>query len=73
MFELYISDYSIILLVEAGKLSNTNSYQEMMLVACGRPGFYLLTFLQFVYPFIGKTLLEISLFFNPKMTSAVPL
>lgn len=25
----------------------------MMLVACGRPGFYLLTFLQFVYPFIA--------------------
>ena len=42
------------MLVEAGKLSNTNSYQDMMLVACGRPGFYLLTILQFMYPFIGK-------------------
>ncbi|XP_060581490.1 putative sodium-coupled neutral amino acid transporter 11 isoform X2 [Ruditapes philippinarum] len=48
-----VTDYSIILLIEAGKLSNTNTYQDMMLVACGRPGFYLLTFLQFVYPFIA--------------------
>lgn len=48
-----ITDYSIILLIEAGKLSNTNTYQDMMLVACGRPGFYLLTFLQFIYPFIA--------------------
>lgn len=44
------------MLVEAGKLSNTNSYQDVMLVACGRPGFYLLTILQFIYPFIGKHL-----------------
>jgi len=29
-------------------------FQDMMLVACGRPGFYLLTFLQFAYPFIGE-------------------
>ncbi|XP_052803329.1 putative sodium-coupled neutral amino acid transporter 11 [Mya arenaria] len=48
-----VTDYSIILLIEAGKLSNTNSYQDVMLVACGRPGFYLLTFLQFAYPFIA--------------------
>lgn len=48
-----ITDYSIIMLIEAGKLSNTNTYQDMVLVACGRPGFYLLTFLQFVYPFIA--------------------
>ena len=47
------------MLVEAGKLSNTNSYQDMMLVACGRPGFYLLTILQFMYPFIGKNRLHL--------------
>ncbi|XP_052245865.1 putative sodium-coupled neutral amino acid transporter 11 isoform X2 [Dreissena polymorpha] len=48
-----ITDYSILMLIEAGKLSNTKTYQDMMLVAYGRPGFYLLTFLQFLYPFIA--------------------
>ncbi|XP_078322041.1 putative sodium-coupled neutral amino acid transporter 11 isoform X2 [Crassostrea virginica] len=48
-----INDHSIILLVEAGKLSNTDSYQDMIMVACGRPGFYILTLLQFLYPLIA--------------------
>ncbi|XP_048753789.1 putative sodium-coupled neutral amino acid transporter 11 isoform X2 [Ostrea edulis] len=48
-----LNDRSIILLVEAGKLSNTDSYQDMIMVACGRPGFYLLTLLQFLYPLIA--------------------
>ncbi|KAK3108965.1 hypothetical protein FSP39_019864 [Pinctada imbricata] len=48
-----ITDYSILLLIEAGKLSNSVSYQGVMLVVCGRYGFYLLTFLQFLYPLIA--------------------
>ncbi|KAL3831322.1 hypothetical protein ACJMK2_023088 [Sinanodonta woodiana] len=48
-----ITDYSLILLIEAGKLSNTVTYQDMMMFACGRPGFYLLSTLQFLYPFIA--------------------
>lgn len=53
IFTALVNDYSIILLVEAGKLSNTDSYQDMIMVACGRPGFYLLTLLQFLYPLIA--------------------
>ncbi|XP_041365404.1 putative sodium-coupled neutral amino acid transporter 11 [Gigantopelta aegis] len=48
-----ITDFSIFLLIEAGHLSNTDTYQDMVLVAFGRPGFYILTVLQFVYPFIA--------------------
>ncbi|XP_061185612.1 putative sodium-coupled neutral amino acid transporter 11 isoform X2 [Saccostrea echinata] len=48
-----INDYSILYLVEAGRLSNTDSYQDMILVAYGRPGFYILTLLQFLYPLIA--------------------
>ncbi|XP_025093645.1 putative sodium-coupled neutral amino acid transporter 11 isoform X2 [Pomacea canaliculata] len=48
-----ITDYSILLLVEGGHLSNTDTYQDLVLVAFGRPGFYLLTGLQFLYPFIA--------------------
>lgn len=48
-----ITDYSILLLVEGGRLSNTDTYQDVVLVAFGRPGFYLLTLLQFLYPFIA--------------------
>ncbi|XP_033761730.1 putative sodium-coupled neutral amino acid transporter 11 isoform X2 [Pecten maximus] len=53
MLVALITDYSVIILIEAGKLSNTNSYQDMILVACGRPGFYILTTLQFLYPLIA--------------------
>ncbi|BFZ00986.1 hypothetical protein BsWGS_04025 [Bradybaena similaris] len=49
----FVTDYSILLLVEGGHLSNTDTYQDMVLVAFGRPGFYLLTVLQFLYPFIA--------------------
>ncbi|XP_005090927.1 putative sodium-coupled neutral amino acid transporter 11 [Aplysia californica] len=48
-----LSDFSIMLLVEGGRLSNTDTYQDMVLVAFGRPGFYILTVLQFLYPFIA--------------------
>ncbi|GFN75345.1 sodium-coupled neutral amino acid transporter 11 [Plakobranchus ocellatus] len=49
----FTTDYSIFLLIEGGHLSNTDTYQDMVLVAFGRPGFYLLTVLQFLYPFIA--------------------
>ncbi|XP_076461136.1 putative sodium-coupled neutral amino acid transporter 11 isoform X2 [Babylonia areolata] len=48
-----ITDYSILMLVEGGHLSNTDSYQDLVLVTFGRPGFYVLTVLQFLYPFIA--------------------
>ncbi|KAK0057372.1 putative sodium-coupled neutral amino acid transporter 11 isoform X1 [Biomphalaria glabrata] len=49
----FVTDYSILVLIEAGRLSNTDTYQDMVLVAFGRTGFYILTVLQFLYPFIA--------------------
>ena len=47
------TDYSIMLLVEGGRLSNTDSYQDLVLASFGYRGFYVLTFFQFVYPFLA--------------------
>ncbi len=49
-----VTDYSLILMVRSGHLSGAYSYQGITEAAFGRGGFILLSFLQFVYPFIGK-------------------
>lgn len=48
------SDYSIILLIKAGHLSGTSSYQALVRSTFGFPGFLALSVLQFLYPFIGE-------------------
>lgn len=48
-----VTDYSLSLLVKSANLAGVNSYQDLVHVAFGRPGFYLLTLLQFIYPFIA--------------------
>ncbi|XP_064647636.1 putative sodium-coupled neutral amino acid transporter 11 isoform X2 [Lineus longissimus] len=48
-----ITDYSVVLLIHGGNLSNTNTYQDLVRAAFGRPGFYALTFMQGLYPFIA--------------------
>ncbi|XP_024086471.1 putative sodium-coupled neutral amino acid transporter 11 isoform X1 [Cimex lectularius] len=48
-----VTDYSLVLMVRSAHISGSFSYQGLMEAAFGRPGFYLLTFLQFVYPFIA--------------------
>jgi len=48
-----VTDYSLSLLVKAANLAGVTTYQDLVHVAFGRPGFYLLTLLQFVYPFIA--------------------
>lgn len=48
-----VTDYSLSLLVNAANLAGVTSYQDLVHVAFGRPGFYLLTLLQFIYPFIA--------------------
>lgn len=48
-----ITDYSLSLLVKSAHLAAVSSYQDLVQVAFGRPGFYLLTLLQFIYPFIA--------------------
>lgn len=47
----FITDYSLILMVQCAHLSNAFTYQGIMEAAYGRPGFLFLSLLQFVYPF----------------------
>ena len=48
------TDYSLVLLIRSGHLSGAFSYQGLMEAAFGKPGFVLLSLLQFIYPFIGN-------------------
>lgn len=48
-----ITDYSLILMVRSGHLSGSFSYQGLMQAAFGKPGYVLLSILQFTYPFIA--------------------
>ncbi|KDR11093.1 Putative sodium-coupled neutral amino acid transporter 11 [Zootermopsis nevadensis] len=47
------TDYSLILMIRSGHLSGAFSYQGLMEAAFGKPGFILLSLLQFIYPFIA--------------------
>lgn len=49
-----ITDYSLVLMLRSAHISGSFSYQSLMKSAFGRPGFIVLSFLQFIYPFIGK-------------------
>jgi len=51
----FITDYSLKLMIECAHLTNAFTYQGIMEAAYGRKGFLLLSVLQFIYPFIGKT------------------
>ncbi|XP_072029195.1 putative sodium-coupled neutral amino acid transporter 11 isoform X2 [Amphiura filiformis] len=48
-----VTDYSMVLLIKGGELSGTNTYQDVVQSAFGIPGYYLLTAIQFVYPFVA--------------------
>ncbi|XP_013398281.1 putative sodium-coupled neutral amino acid transporter 11 isoform X2 [Lingula anatina] len=50
-----LTDYSLQLLIAAGLQSKTSTYQDVMQVAFGRPGFYLISLLQFANPFLAMT------------------
>lgn len=54
VFVAYVTDYSLILMVRSGHIAGKFSYQGIMEAAFGRPGYILLSLLQFIYPFIGK-------------------
>ncbi|XP_067842882.1 putative sodium-coupled neutral amino acid transporter 11 isoform X1 [Heptranchias perlo] len=49
----YVTDYSIILLIKGGNLSGTSTYQSLVNKAFGITGYVILSFLQFLYPFIA--------------------
>ncbi|XP_061924747.1 putative sodium-coupled neutral amino acid transporter 11 isoform X2 [Entelurus aequoreus] len=48
-----IIDYTIILLIRGGNLSGTDSYQALVRSTFGFPGYFILSALQFLYPFIA--------------------
>ncbi|XP_034942343.1 putative sodium-coupled neutral amino acid transporter 11 [Chelonus insularis] len=48
-----LTDYSLILMVKSGHICGEMSYQGLMRASFGRPGFYILSTLQFFYPFIA--------------------
>ncbi|NXE05787.1 AVT2 protein, partial [Lophotis ruficrista] len=49
----YVTDYSIVLLIKGGNLSNTKTYQELVRKTYGLVGYLILSTLQFLYPFIA--------------------
>ncbi|KAJ8953683.1 hypothetical protein NQ314_007291 [Rhamnusium bicolor] len=53
IFVAYVTDYSLILMVKSGHISGKFSYQGIMEAAFGKPGYFLLGILQFVYPFVA--------------------
>ncbi|ALC40785.1 CG13743, partial [Drosophila busckii] len=53
----YITDYSLILMVRCGHICGRFSYPGIMEAAYGKYGYYLLSLLQFMYPFLGKCLI----------------
>nr|CAH0098921.1 unnamed protein product [Daphnia galeata] len=52
-FPLNVTDYSLIILIQASRISGTQSYQGVMNAAFGTIGYTILSFLQFTYPFIA--------------------
>ncbi|XP_046451044.1 putative sodium-coupled neutral amino acid transporter 11 [Daphnia pulex] len=48
-----VTDYSLIILIKASRISGTQSYQGVMNAAFGKVGYTVLSILQFVYPFIA--------------------
>ncbi|XP_053212132.1 putative sodium-coupled neutral amino acid transporter 11 isoform X2 [Panonychus citri] len=53
IFIAAITDFSLCTLIRAGNLAGVSTYQDVMDRAFGKPGFYILTILQFIYPFIA--------------------
>lgn len=49
----YITDFSLVLLIKGGALSGTDTYQSLVNKTFGFPGYFLLSVLQFLYPFIA--------------------
>lgn len=49
-----VTDYSLVLMLRSAHISGSFSYQSLMKSAFGRYGFVVLSFLQFIYPFMGK-------------------
>ena len=51
---IFVTYFSLILLIKGAALSGTDTYQSLVNRTFGFPGYLLLSVLQFLYPFIGK-------------------
>lgn len=49
-----VTDYSLVLMLRSAHISGSFSYQSLMKSAFGKYGFVVLSFLQFIYPFMGE-------------------
>lgn len=45
-------DYSVTILIRSGQIASVTTYQELVYNVLGKPGFYWLSTVQFLYPFI---------------------
>ena len=67
LFFAFITDFSLRILVESGRITGANSYQGVVYAAFGIPGYIILTLLQFIYPVVGKVFQ--SFFFYLRLSS----
>ncbi|CAL4063760.1 unnamed protein product, partial [Meganyctiphanes norvegica] len=48
-----VTDVSLVLMIKAARISEMNTYQDLVASSFGRIGFYICSALQFMYPFIS--------------------
>jgi len=53
IFVAFITDFSLRILVTAGNMSGTSSYQGLMEASFGKGGYIILSVIQFIYPFVA--------------------
>ena len=53
VFQAFITDYSLYLVIKGGQLCDATSYQGLVRAAFGRPGFFIVSILQFSLPFLS--------------------
>ncbi|CRL06852.1 CLUMA_CG019497, isoform A [Clunio marinus] len=80
IFVAIITDYSLRLMIKTAHLSGRLSYASVMESAFGSGGYYLLSFLQFLYPFlamisynvvVGDTLSKVLVRFAPSLGTSM--
>jgi sodium-coupled neutral amino acid transporter 11 len=49
-----LTDFSIVILISTGEKLGVQTYQDLVYISLGRFGYFLLVFIQFLYPFICK-------------------
>ena len=50
----YITDVSLVLIIKCARIAEVSTYQDLVLIALGKPWFYVQSLIQFLYPLICK-------------------